>query len=37
VEYPVMVIRKYKNSSRRWDSERELLRSMAGSYPNSLK
>jgi len=25
----------YKNS--RWDSERELLRSAPGSYPNSLK
>jgi len=22
---------------RRWDSERELLRSAPGSYPNSLK
>jgi len=28
---------KWQELIRRWDSERELLRSAPGSYPNSLK
>jgi len=40
----IMIATIYKPShivkqelTRRWDSERELLRSAPGSYPNSLK
>jgi len=38
IENPHAVrVHRKQDLIRRWDSERELLRSAPGSYPNSLK